>query len=441
MAKRLLRAALGLGLALCAAAWPAGSGRADQAVSAPPAAVSLLGGVDIGSVASNSLPGEADRTIAIVGQLHAKLVRVEVPWSVMEPVGSAAIDPRALAYTDEVVHAAAAAGIRVVMLVQSTPCWASSAPGALLRRCVPGRSGMAASWAPARPSDFGAFVAFLAGRYGTSLAAIEVWNEPDQANEAYLAGPSKAQHDAELLRAAYPAIKQANPNVLVLAGALVGSNGAFLRAMYAAGIKGYYDGLAVHYYNLTLASLRSIREVQLANGDTTSLWLDEFGWSSCWPQRRIEQEQGCVTRQVQAQNIANTFRSLARIPYVAAAILYKLRDSGGEEFGVLSTSGRRKPAFAPLAHVLASATGEVVKATLGLRRRGRQVIASGSGPVGDFMELEAFQGSVLRYRAVFTLDRFNRYSIALPAVLRTHGLSLRVYPYGTGPRRAAQAAI
>ncbi len=74
-----------------------------------------------------------------------------------------------------------------------------------------------------------------------------------------------------MLRAAYPAIKQANPNVPVLAGSLVGSNGVFLRALYAAGIKGYYDGLAVHFYNLTLGSLRAIHEVQLANGDTKPL--------------------------------------------------------------------------------------------------------------------------------------------------------------------------
>ena len=135
---------------------------------------------------------------------------------------------------------------------------------------------------PRRP--IATFVAYLAQRYGTRLAAIEVWNEPDQSNEAYFAGPEKPQRYAAVLRAAYPAIKQANPNVPVLAGSLVGANGVFLRALYAAGIKGYYDGLAVHYYTLTLASLRSIHEVQVANGDTKPLWLNEFGWSSCWPQ-------------------------------------------------------------------------------------------------------------------------------------------------------------
>jgi hypothetical protein len=441
MARRLHSPAVGLVLALCALAWLARAGQATPGPSARSSAASLLGGVSIGSVAPNSVAGEADRAIAVAVQLHAKIIRVEVPWAVLEPLGPGQLEPQALAYTDRVVQDAAAAGIGVVMLVQGTPCWASSAPANVLRGCLPAHPGNAASWPPTRPSDFAAFVAYLAGRYGTRLAAIEIWNEPDQANEAYLAGPDKPQRYAELLRAAYPAIKQANANVTVLAGALVGSNGAFLRAMYAAGIKGYYDGLAVHYYNLTLASLRAIREVQLANGDTTPLWLDEFGWTSCWPQRRIEQEQGCVTKQIQAQNITNTFRALARTPYVAAAILYKLRDTVGEEFGVLSTSGRHKPSFAALAAVLASPTGSVSRATIGLRRHGRHVVAGGSGPVGDFMELEAFRGRVLRYRAFFTLDRFNRYSIALPAALGTNDLRVRVYQYGAGPSRDAQASV
>src|SRR5205814_7992043 len=118
----------------------------------------------------------------------------------------------------------------------------------------------------------------------------EVWNEPDQGNQLYFAGPNKAKRYAALLKAAYTAIKQANPTVTVLGGSLVGSNGLFLRALYAAGIKGYYDGLAVHYYSLFLASLRAIHETQLANGHSRPLWLDEFGWSRCFPPQRIQEE-------------------------------------------------------------------------------------------------------------------------------------------------------
>jgi hypothetical protein len=57
------------------------------------------------------------------------------------------------------------------------------------------------------------------------------------------------------------------------------------------------------------------------------------------------------------------------------------------------------------------------------------------------MALEALQGSTPRYRALFTLDRFNRYSIRLPSVLGTHGLTVRVFQYFAGQGRQAQKAI
>jgi hypothetical protein len=373
--------------------------------------------------------------------LGAKLMRIEVPWSVLEPRQPGQIDPGALASTDHLMNEAAAAGIRVIMLVQSTPCWASSAPASVLRRCNPSGGSQANAWPPRQPAAFAAFVAYLAGRYGHELAAIEIWNEPDQSNERYFAGPEKAARYAAMLRAAYPAIKQVNPEVRVLAGAIVGSSGAFLRVLYAAGIKGYYDGLAVHYYTLTLGALRAIHEVQLANGDDTPLWLDEFGWTSCWPRAKIQQEQPCVTPQVQATNITNVFRALARAPYVAAAILYKLRDSSHEDFGLLSASGARKPAFVALARAIADPVAREARPALRLRVSGRHVIASGSGPVGDFMELEALQGNLPRYRAFFILNRFNDYSIGLPAQLGTSGLTVRVFQYWQGPGAAAQRSI
>jgi len=401
----------------------------------------LLIGVSIGSPIDSSLPTQADRELPQLQALGAKLMRVEVPWSVLEPRQPGQLDPGALASTDRLMNEAASAGIRVIMLVQSTPCWASSAPASVLRGCNPSRSGQANAWPPRQPAAFAAFVAYLAGRYGHELAAMEIWNEPDQSNERYFAGPEKAARYAAMLRAAYPAIKQVNPEVRVLAGAIVGSSGAFLRVLYAAGIKGYYDGLAVHYYTLTLGALRAIHEVQLANGDDTPLWLDEFGWTSCWPRVKIQEEQPCVTPQVQAADITNVFRALARAPYVAAAILYKLRDSSHENFGVLSTNGKRKPAFAALARVIADPLAREARPALRLRVRGRRVIASGSGPVGDFMELEALQGSVPRYRAFFILNRFNDYSIGLPAQLGISGLTVRVFQYWQGAGADAQRSI
>ena len=431
---------IALALGLCWLSWVAPAGNAKRAVPTHLSSTSHLRGVNIVGLYPGAPPDRADREIAAARNLHANVVRAEVPWSAFEPHGPNMVDPSALAFTDRLVGDAAAAGIRVVVTADSTPCWASSAPASLLGLCMPRGTSQANAWPPRNPADYAAFVAYLARRYGPRVT-IEVWNEPDQANQLYFAGPNKTDRYAAILRAAYPAVKQANPAVSVLAGSLVGSNGVFLRALYAAGIKGNYDGLAVHYYDLTLAALRAIHEVQLANGDTQPLWLDEFGWSSCYPRQRIQEEQACVTAQAQGPNLGDIFHSLARTTYVAAVVSYTMQDAGSEAFGVLTAGGEHKPAYTMLSRALASPLRNPRPVTLGLRSHGGRVVASGSAPVGDYMAMEAFRGGLLRYKALFVTDRFNRYSIALPSVLGTKRLSVRVYQYWAGPGRGAQRGI
>jgi hypothetical protein len=414
---------------------PTGAQSTVMRASTPP-----LGGVNMTGLTFGAPIARVNQEIEWAHSLDAHAIRIEIPWASLEPTRGQ-IEPQALAFTDYLIEKASAAGIKVVALVMWTPCWASSAPASLLSGCQSRQSSKANAYPPTEPNAYATFVAFLAARYGSKLAAIEVWNEPDQANEDYLAGPQKARHYAAILRAAYPAIKQADPQMPVLAGSLVGSNGAFLRELYAAGIKGYYNGLSVHFYNLTLAALRYTHEVQLANGDSTPLWLNEFGWSSCWPRQRIQQEQACVTPQVQASNLANIYRSLARTPWVAAEIMYELQGSRREDFGVLSETGARKSSFAALRSVFVSPFGKPSPVTVRLSRRNGRIVVSGSGPVGDYMQLEAFNGKRAVYRSLFTLNRFNGYSIALPAVLGTRKLSVHVFQYWQGVARAASASI
>ncbi len=431
--------AVALMLALLAFACAAASSLAGRTAAAAPQST-LLGGINISGASGRPL-AEADRQIQQVKALGARLVRIEVPWSALEGNGPGQLEVDGLAYTDRIVNDAAAAGIGVIILVDSTPCWASSAPESVRGGCAPSHRRAASSWPPSDPATAAQFFAFLAQRYGSRLAALEVWNEPDQSNELYFAGPEKAVRYAALLRAAYTAIKRVAPSVQVLAGSLVGSDGVFLRALYAAGIKGYYDGLAVHFYTLTLAALRQFRQAQLASGDSSRLWLDEFGFPTCWPQQRAEQEIPCVTRAVQAADFTSIFRSISQQPYVAAALPFKLTDSPGDDFGVLSSTGARKPAFAALRRVFGSPFGSPPPVTLTLGHRGRRVLATGSGPVGDIMELEAFSGGTLRFRATFTLERFNRYALALPTVIGTRGLRVRVFQLWGGVGRAAQKRI
>jgi hypothetical protein len=399
-----------------------------------------LGGINIVGASPGESFAKIDHEISTAQALHAKLIRVALPWALFEPTAGQ-MNGAMIAAASRVIEDAAAAHIGVIALLDGTPCWASTAPASLQQTCTPGTLGAANAWPPRQASFFGTFAGSLARLYGNRLTAIEVWNEPDQANQAYLAGPEKPKHYAELLRAAYPAIKSADPSIKVLAGSLVGSDGAFMQALYKQGIKGYYDGVAVHFYNLVLGSVRAFREVQLANHDYTPLWLDEFGWTSCWPKRRTEQEQGCVTQAVQAQNITSSFRELAKAPYIAALLPYGLRDVPGEEFGVFSARGKRKPSYDALAGALSSPFGPIGPVTLRLRIKRGHVVASGSGPVGDYMKLEVFRRGHLRYRAIFTLNRFNEYSISLPRALGTLGLTVRVYQYWLGSGKDAHRRI
>jgi polysaccharide biosynthesis protein PslG len=428
---------LAIALAACALGlcWPA------PPAPAQPAGATPLAGVNVVGLYGGSTLTVADHEIDQAHALGARVVRAELRWSSLEPLHPGEISKTALAFTDRLVADAAAAGIRVIFTVDSTPCWGSSAPAALLARCLPGKATAANAWPPTNPATYAAVVAFLAKRYGTQLAAIEVWNEPDQTNQEYFAGPHKAQRYAAILRAAYVAIKQANPAVSVLGGSLVGSNGQFLRALYAAGIKGYYDGLAVHFYSLVLASLRAIHSVQLQNGDSRPVWLDEFGWGSCYPQQRVQEELPCVTDAIQARNIADVVHSLARTPWVGADVVYHLQDSPHDSFGLTTFAGARKPAFAVTSAALLAPFTRAHRVAVTLRKRSGRVVATGSAAVGDYMELEASVRGALRYRALFTLDRFDQYRIALPAVLGSSAIKVRVYQYWQGAGAAAQAGI
>jgi Cellulase (glycosyl hydrolase family 5) len=420
-------------LALLAALFAVAAADARKGTAPKRATTSDLLGITISGVGGNHRV-----EIAAARALHAKAVRMQVSWSELEPHGPK-IDPGALHALDRAVEEASADKLGVILEADSTPCWDSTAPSALLRQCNPSQESAAMGWPPVNGSYYASLMATLAARYGSRLDAIEIWNEPDQKNEDYWAGPEKAARYVALLRAAYTAIKQADPSTQVLGGAIVGTKGGFLKLLYADGMKGYYDGLAVHFYSLTVAALRETHELQLANGDDTPLWLEEFGFSSCWPRQSLQQEQGCVTSKLQGVDLSDIVRQVARLPYVAATIVYKVKGSLPEDFGVLTAAGTRKSAFAALASAFANPFGPITKPAVRLRRQGSSLLASGSAAPGDFMELEAFHGKALRFTALFTLNRFNQFALSLPSAIGTSDISVRLYQAGQGTTRAAVA--
>ena len=272
------------------------------------------------------------------------------------------IDAHALAYTDRLIDDAAAHGIGVIAMVDGTPCWASLGAGlaAVVSAC-PGSAAQAnGSWPPAEPLGLSRRSSrSLAERYGNKLTALEVWNEPDQANETLLRRARKGR--SVMRRCCGRPIRRSSRRTRRSRCSAVrwwAPTASFLRLLYKAGIKGYYDGLAVHFYTLTLGAIRAIREMQLANGDATPLWLGEFGWTDCYPRQKIQEEQPCVTKGIQALNITNIFRALGSHAATSPRRLCtSCRTSGNDQFGVVTTRGAHKPSFSALSKVLASPFG------------------------------------------------------------------------------------
>ena len=103
---------------------------------------------------------------------------------------------------------------------------------------------------------------------------------------------------AALLKAAYPAIKAADPDATVLVGGLVGNNFEFVERSTTNGAKGSFDGVGVHtdtaclttdpreYYRepsgrigrYSFTGYREVRATMLAHGDDKPVWMTELGW-------------------------------------------------------------------------------------------------------------------------------------------------------------------
>lgn len=265
----------------------------------------------------------------------ANTVRTDVAWASLEVRGKGQISQWYLGRMDRLVARSRARRMKVIMTLWASPCWASSAPPSVKQGCRSEWNQGSVIYPPANPADYGDIARFITARYGTNLAALEIWNEPNLGIDMFFRAANKPAAYATLVRAAYGPAKQGNPGVPVLAGALVRPDVNFLRALYGYGIKGFYDGFSIHPYGIELspARLNNFHNVQQANGDPTWMWVTEFGAPTSlgggWH----------VTEKGQARAIRHDFSTLDRLSYVEGATLYALRDSGRNRFDFIQNFG------------------------------------------------------------------------------------------------------
>ena len=331
-------------------------------------------GAQVHSLWAESTYAEMDRELDLLSGAGANMVRVDVVWGSIETGGKGARSPWYVEKLDRFMAGAQARGLKVIATLWSTPCWASSAPSSLKQNCEGAwwERGVQA-YPPTNTGDYADIARWFAARYGDRLAAVEVWNEPNLSESTFWKTPNKAADYARLLRAAYPAVKQGNPAVPVLAGSLAFADRPFLDELYSHGIKGSYDAMAIHPYNewrapgdlwqeewkkyTFLPGLEWIRQGQLAAGDTSPIWITEFGWTTCTGDR------WCVTEELQARYIGEAFELMKGMDYIQAAAVYGLRNNGASSSGEWNNWGlvRRdfspKPSYAAFKSAMASYAG------------------------------------------------------------------------------------
>jgi hypothetical protein len=300
-----------------------------------------------------STTDDQDRTGQKIVESGAQWALMVVKWAEVEPTTKGSYDQASLDRLDRAVTVARSAGAKVIVTVYTSPPWASGAP----------------EWdrPPADPADYGDFIGFLAARYQGQVAAWEIWNE-ENLSRFWMPTPSAGDY-ARLLKAAYPAAKQADPSARVLFGGMQYNDYRFLEAAYAAepDVGDYFDAVATHAYVFgggppeevayepdgrmareSFGAYQEVRASLLAQGDDKPIFLTELGWSTS-----VSNPWG-VTLEEQADYLTRAYRQVAAHPYVEAALWYQLRnnfwnndgDSWDDQLGLLRTDFSPKPAWA-----------------------------------------------------------------------------------------------
>ena len=174
---------------------------------------------------------DQDRTANLLPDVGAKWVRLTFEWNQLE-TSQGTYNSSKLAAWDRSVALSRQAGTKVLVTVYGTPSWASSN----------GKVG----GAPSNNAYYANLMSFLANRYRGQVQAWEIWNE-ENVSRFWTTGPDPARY-AGLLRAAYPAVKSADPNATVVFGGTSGNDTGFVDGAYRAGAKGSFDVMAVHPY-------------------------------------------------------------------------------------------------------------------------------------------------------------------------------------------------
>ncbi|HEV2124790.1 MAG TPA: hypothetical protein VGW38_18745 [Chloroflexota bacterium] len=318
---------------------------------------------------------DLNRALGLVKNAGFGWVKVQLRWENLED-SRGNID---WGYIDGVINAIHGAGLRPLLSIVTAPQWAR--PG------LPGTHG-----APANYQDFANFASAITARHKGKIGAIEVWNEQNLGRE-WGEGKVNAGDYVNFICTAYPAIKNADPNVLVISGAPtptginepgnVVDDLVFVEQMYQAGLQNCMDALGAHpqgfgnhpdddpgrntwgeqqfigHWSFYFRRFEQYRDVMVRYGDADSkIWFTEFGSASSPNPHPTHAYAALNTEQEQAEYLVRAFQIGKEKGYVGGMILWNLNfapsaDPGDSEaklaYSVIRRDWSPRPAYNALA--------------------------------------------------------------------------------------------
>jgi hypothetical protein len=298
---------------------------------------------DSGYVANH---GSVDSEVKRMARNGVESVRVPVYWSSMQPYATAADVPPAEAghfrdaagvptdfrALDRLVTSAARKRLPLLPVLLDAPGWAAADASRAIA-------------VPRDPATFARFLTGLVGRYGVTgtfwsehptlprvpTRTWQIWNEP---SNSFYWDSTWASAYPRLLRAAYDAIKAADPGARVVMAGINTGGGGKAKPLYSWKVLGTlygqlddqglghpFDETAVHVYTRRVSDavrvVRETRKVMKRHGDGRPIVVTELAWPAAYGKLRDEKGRrreffAATTPKGMAKRLKQGVRALAR---------------------------------------------------------------------------------------------------------------------------------
>ncbi|MBK8795326.1 MAG: cellulase family glycosylhydrolase [Anaerolineales bacterium] len=297
-------------------------------------------------------PAKRTRAIQMAADAGYHWLRQEFPWEDIEIHGKGDFEDRrheparsAWEKYDQIVAAAEASGMELIVRLSNPPGWTRSQGE--------GENNVDTFAPPDNVQDFADFVSAVVSRYKGRIQYYQLWNEPNIYPEwgSYAIDP---EGYVALLKAGAEAARAADPEVVIIAGALASTINLqpadappgnslndllYLQRMYDAGAAPYFDIMAMQGYGLysgptddrlhprviNISRHQFVRDLMVANGDAHKpIWIAEMNWNAA--PEDVEPRYGRVTLEQQARYLPLAYRRvLEDWPWIGVANTWYLK--------------------------------------------------------------------------------------------------------------------